>query len=138
MTDKEVTADYLPTKEDYVRLFDYLNNRKEINQETLLKDFFRLKKVKLGREKEFEIRWNYIEDKEKKYPCNETRYELLVALDRAGIDRSWIDEDGRQYRLWHLLYSIEVKAEAESALRKLNSDDAFVSSFLKVKPFIKE
>ena len=51
MTDKEVTADYLPTKEDYVRLFDYLNNRKEINQETLLKDFFRLKKVKLGREK---------------------------------------------------------------------------------------
>ncbi|KXA36902.1 type II CRISPR RNA-guided endonuclease Cas9 [Prevotella corporis] len=138
MTDKEVTADYLPTKEDYVRLFDYLNNRKEINQETLLKDFFRLKKVKLGREKEFEIRWNYIEDKEKKYPCNETRYELLVALDRAGIDRSWIDEDGRQYRLWHLLYSIEVKAEAESALRKLNSDDAFVSSFLKVKPFKKD
>lgn len=44
--DREVTAGYLPTKEDYVRLFVYLNDRKEINQDTLLKDYFRLKKVK--------------------------------------------------------------------------------------------
>lgn len=136
--DKEVTAEYLPSKEDYARLFVYLNDRKEINQETLLKDFFKLKKVKQRSEKEFPVRWNYIEDKEKKYPCNETRHELLMALDRAGMERSWLDDTARQYRLWHLLYSIEVKDEAERALRKLKDDDELVSAFLKVKPFKKD
>lgn len=53
--DKEVTAEYLPSKEDYARLFVYLNDRKEINQETLLKDFFKLKKVKQRSEKEFPV-----------------------------------------------------------------------------------
>jgi hypothetical protein len=136
--DREVTAGYLPTKEDYVRLFVYLNDRKEINQDTLLKDYFRLKKVKCGNEKEFAIRWNYIEDKEKKYPCNETRHELLAALDRAGMEHGWLDDSGRQYRLWHLLYSVEAKDEAEGALRRLKDDDKFVSEFLKIKPFRKE
>ena len=136
--DREVTAEYLPTKEDYVRLFVYLNDRKEINQDTLLKDYFRLKKVKCGNEKEFAIRWNYIEDKEKKYPCNETRHELLAALDRAGMEHGWLDDSGRQYRLWHLLYSVEAKDEAEGALRRLKDDDKFVSEFLKIKPFRKE
>ncbi len=155
--DKDVTAEYLPSPEDYVRLFRFLNDRKEINQETLLKDFFCLKKTKLGTEKSFPIRWNYIEDKEKKYPCNETRYEMLAALNRAGIERSWLDDTERQYRLWHLLYSVEAKVEAEGALRKLctaankkekeketekqvfiNDEEAFVNAFLKVKPFKKD
>ena len=96
--DREVTAEYLPTKEDYVRLFVYLNDRKEINQDTLLKDYFRLKKVKCGNEKEFAIRWNYIEDKEKKYPCNETRHELLAALDRAGMEHGWLDDSDTSAR----------------------------------------
>jgi CRISPR-associated endonuclease Csn1 len=158
--DKEVTAEYLQSREDYARLFVYLNDRKEINQETLLKDFFGLKKVKApGAEKEFPIRWNYIEDKEKKYPCNETRYELLMALDRASLEHSWLDDGERQYRLWHLLYSVETKDEVERALQKLcadtnkkekgkeieaakrvvvNDENAFVSAFLKVKPFKKD
>lgn len=124
--------------EDYTRLFTYLNDRKEINQEILLKDFFKQKKVKMGMEKEFPIRWNYIEDKEKKYPCNETRHELLAALDKAGIDHSWLDDKERFYRLWHLLYSVESKEEAEGALRKLNDNEDFVNAFLKIKPFKKE
>ena len=136
--DKDVTAGYLSTQDDYVRLFAYLNDRKDINQETLLKDFLKLKKVIINSEKEFSVRWNYIEDKEKRYPCNETRHELLLALDRAGIDRSWLDEEGREYRLWHLLYSVESKEETEGALRKLKDDDEFIKSFLKIKPFKKE
>ena len=124
--------------EDYTKLFTYLNDRKEINQEILLKDFFKQKKVKMGMEKEFPIRWNYIEDKEKKYPCNETRHELLAALDKAGIDHSWLDDKERFYRLWHLLYSVESKEEAEGALRKLNDNEDFVNAFLKIKPFKKE
>lgn len=136
--DKEITSEYLSSMEDYTRLFTYLNDRKDINQETLLKDFFKQKKVKRGMEKEFPIRWNYIEDKEKKYPCNETRHELLAALDKAGIDHSWLDDKERFYRLWHLLYSVESKEEAEGALRKLNDNDDFVNAFLKIKPFKKE
>ena len=136
--DKEVTSEYLSSIEDYTKLFTYLNDRKDINQETLLKDFFKQKKVKMGMEKEFPIRWNYIEDKEKKYPCNETRHELLVALDKAGIDHSWLDDKERFYRLWHLLYSVESKEEAEGALRKLKDNDEFVNAFLKVKPFKKD
>lgn len=136
--DKEITSEYLSSMEDYTRLFTYLNDRKEINQEFLLKDFFKQKKVKMGMEKEFPIRWNYIEDKEKKYPCNETRHELLAALDKAGIDHSWLDDKERFYRLWHLLYSVESKEEAEGALRKLNDNEDFVNAFLKIKPFKKE
>lgn len=135
---KDVTLKYLSSPEDKVRLFAYLNDQKEINQENLLKDFLKLKKVKIGLEKKFPIRWNYIEDKEKKYPCNETRYELLVALDKAGYDRSFIDDREQLYRLWHLLYSVESKEEAGSALRKIQNDDNFVNAFLRIKPFKKD
>ncbi|WP_028897309.1 type II CRISPR RNA-guided endonuclease Cas9 [Prevotella sp. HUN102] len=136
--DKEVTEEYLPSKEAYARLFAYLNDRNDINQETLLKDFFKLKKEKMGNDKVYPIRWNYIEDTSKKYPCNETRHELLVALQRAGIDKEWLADKRLEYRLWHLLYSVEAKSEAETALQKLKDDEAFVNSFLKVKPFKKE
>lgn len=144
---KDVTSEYLKTKEDYVRLFTYLNDRKEIKQETLLKGFLKLKKETIGSEKIYPIRWNYIEDANKSYPCNTTRHELLLAFDRAGIQRELLDVEGREYRLWHLLYSIESKDKTESALRRLKSnkafsdlniDDAFVNSFLKIKPFKKE
>ena len=144
---KDVTSEYLKTKEDYVRLFTYLNDRKEIKQETLLKGFLKLKKETIGSEKIYPIRWNYIEDANKSYPCNTTRHELLLAFDRAGIQRELLNVEGREYRLWHLLYSIESKDKTESALRKLKSnkafsdlniDDAFVNSFLKIKPFKKE
>lgn len=144
---KDVTSEYLKTKEDYVRLFTYFNDRKEIKQETLLKGFLKLKKETIGSEKIYPIRWNYIEDANKSYPCNTTRHELLLAFNRAGIQRELLNVEGREYRLWHLLYSIESKDKTESALRKLKSnkafsdlniDDAFVNSFLKIKPFKKE
>src|SRR3712207_2777382 len=109
--DKEVTGQYLASEEDYVRLFSFLNNRKEIGQDVLMKDFLKLKKVTIGNEKTYALRWNYVDDKEKKYPCNETRHELLAALDRAGMPHEWLDEPGREYKLWHLLYSVETKSE---------------------------
>lgn len=135
--DHEVTGDYLKTPDDYARLFDYLNNRKEIGQDMLLKDYFKLKKVKTSGENQFPVRWNYVDDNEKKYPCNETRHVLLSALDKAGMEKTWLDS-AREYRLWHLLYSVEHKDETRTALRKLVDDDRFVEAFLKVKPFAKD
>lgn len=138
VTREDVTAQYLSTPQDYCNLFTYLNDRKEIKQDILLKDFFKIKKVQIDKEKVFPIEWNYIKDATKTYPCNETRYELLSALKRAGMDKQWLDDTpNMQYRLWHLLYSVEEKEESAKALRKLYDDDNFVSSFLKIKPFEK-
>lgn len=138
VTREDVTAQYLSTPQDYCNLFTYLNDRKEIKQDILLKDFFQIKKVQIDKEKVFPIEWNYIKDATKSYPCNETRYELLSALKRAGMDKQWLDDTpNMQYRLWHLLYSVEEKEESAKALRKLYDDDNFVSSFLKIKPFEK-
>lgn len=136
-TDTEVTQNLLPTEEDYVRLFDFLNDRKEINQDVLLKDFFGIKKPK-GKDAVFPIRWNYAEEKEKTYPCNETRHEMLKALKKAGLTAEYIDTREKEYALWHLLYSVDNKAEIEGALRKKHLGEDFVQAFANVKPFKKE
>lgn len=136
-TDAEVTQTLLPTAEDYVRLFDFLNDRKDIHQDILLKEFFGLKKPK-GKEAVYPIRWNYAEEKEKTYPCNETRHELLKALKKAGLTADHMDSREKEYALWHLLYSVENKGEIEEALRKKNLGEAFVQAFANVKPFKKD
>lgn len=135
--DADVTTDYLKTTEDYANLFDFLNDRKEIKQSVLLKNFFKIKKTKVGKESIFPIRWNYIEDEKKTYPCNETRYELLSALKRANIEGDWLTKE-REYRMWHLLYSVEHKDETRKALEKWDEGEDFINAFLKVKPFKKD
>lgn len=133
--DAEVTGEYLQSSEDYVRLFLYLNDKKEIKMETVLKDFLGMKKAK-GKDAGYPLRWNYVEDKT--FPSNETRYEILSALHKAGISPDWADENNRIYRLWHLLYSVNDRLELKEALKKFKDDEAFVESFLKVKPFKKD
>ena len=133
--DIEVTGEYLQSREDYARLFLYLNDKKEIKMETVLKDFLGMKKAR-GKDAAYPLRWNYVEDKT--FPGNETRYEILSALHKAGISPDWADENNRIYRLWHLLYSVNDRLELKEALKKFKDDEAFVESFLKVKPFKKD
>lgn len=45
-TDVDVTAAFLKSDEDYVSLFDWLNERTSIKQETLLNSYFKIKKEK--------------------------------------------------------------------------------------------
>ncbi|WP_258862029.1 type II CRISPR RNA-guided endonuclease Cas9 [Sphingobacterium spiritivorum] len=52
--DTNVTKDFLNTKADFESLFEFLNNRKEVDQKALLKHF------KLNDKTH---RWNYVEDK---------------------------------------------------------------------------
>lgn len=138
LEEKDVTAQYLPTESDYVRLFLYLNDRKDITQDILLKDFFGLKKPK-GKDCKYPIRWNYVEDK--LYPCNETRHLLLSALKKADVPSAFID-NGMEYRLWHLLYSVEDRGELIKALTKwaetYGLPESFVDSFKKIPSFKKE
>ena len=112
INEEEVTELYLPDVEARVSLFNYLNDLKDITQEKLLKGFFHLKKPS-GKDSQFALRWNYVEDKV--YPCNETRYVFLAALKRAKMKAEWLTPE-RELHLWHLLYSVDDRADIIKAL----------------------
>ncbi|MBR2204308.1 MAG: type II CRISPR RNA-guided endonuclease Cas9 [Prevotella sp.] len=139
LNNTDVTQTYLPTEEDYVRLFTYLNDKKEINQDTLLKEFFLLKKPK-GKDTKFPLRWNYIEDKA--YPCNATRATIMHHLQKADVDTGIINDRNEEYRLWHLLYSVDDKNELIKALKSYAEQkhlpETFVETFQKITPYKKE
>lgn len=136
-TDVDVTDEFLKTEDDYVKLFDWLNDRTSIKQDTLLNSYFKIKKEK-GKEV-FPYRWNYVEDKE--YPCNETRATMLNGLLKCGIDASFLASE-KEISLWHILYSVEDKVEIAKALKKYaeknNLPYLFAEVFAKVKPFKKD
>ena len=130
-TDVNITATLLQSEEDYVALFDFLNDKKEIEQKGLLKHF------KL---KETTHRWNFVEDK--KYPCNETRSGILSKLSKLeNIDSSFLTKEVEE-ALWHILYSVEDKHEIQKAIKtfatKYNLADNFVELFTKFPPYKKE
>ena len=136
-TDVDVTKEFLKNEDDYVKLFEWLNDRNYIKQDTLLNSYFKIKKEK-GKDK-YPFRWNYVEDKE--YPCNETRAALLSGLGKCNISTDFLSHE-KEKALWHILYSVEDKTEIGKALKtfakKNNLEDGFVEVFCKIKPFKKE
>jgi CRISPR-associated endonuclease Csn1 len=136
--DADVTAEFLPTEEERVRLFDWLNNRKAIKQDVLLRSFFKIKKGN-NPGNELPYRWNYVEDKE--YPCNETRSQILDRLSKAGVPARFLDKKV-ELSLWHILYSVVDKRELAKALQSFASqhqlDEEFIEVFEKIPPFEKE
>lgn len=136
-TDVDVTAELLKSEDDYVALFDWLNDRATIKQETLLNSYFKFKKEK-GKD-QYAYRWNYVEDKE--YPCNDTRATMLNGLVKCGVSADFLSEN-QQMSLWHILYSIDDKIEIGKALKKYAEKnelpESFAEVFAKIKPFKKE
>ena len=136
-TDVDVTKELLKTEEDYVKLFDWLNDRASIKQDTLLNSYFKFKKEK-GKD-QYPYRWNYVEDKD--YPCNETRATMLCGLTKCSIDTAFLAREN-EMSLWHILYSVEDKTEIGKALKKYaeknNLPESFAEVFAKVKPFKKD
>lgn len=136
-TDVDVTAELLKSEDDYVKLFEWLNDRTSIKQDTLLNSYFKIKKEK-GKDK-YPYRWNYVEDKE--YPCNETRAAILAGLEKCSTSKEFLTHE-KEMALWHILYSVEDKIEISKALRtfseKNNLNDGFAEVFCKMKPFKKE
>ena len=136
-TDVDVTAELLKTEDDYVKLFEWLNNRGSIKQDILLNSYFKIKKEK-GKDK-YPFRWNYVEDKE--YPCNETRFAILSGLGKCGISPDFLTHE-KELALWHILYSVEDKIEIGKATKsfaaKNNLGEGFAEVFSKLKPFKKE
>lgn len=106
-TDVDVTNELLKTEEDYVKLFDWLNDRSSIKQDMLLNSYFKFKKEK-GKD-QYPYRWNYVEDKE--YPCNKTRAAILAKLDKTEKEKL---SSELTFKIWHLLYSVSTKTEIDS------------------------
>ncbi len=132
--EEDVTSKFLKNEDDYTALYDWLNDRKDIDQKVFLKNpIWDLKKNAEC------YRWNYVEDKA--YPCNEFRHVVLSRLDKCGVSANFLTKEIEQ-SLWHLLYSIEDKEELIKGLKKFadryDLSDTFVDVFQKVPAFKKE
>lgn len=133
-TDVNVTHQFLKNENDYVKLFEWLNDRKEITQDALLKY------APFGIKKNIaKYRWNYVEDSDKKYPCNETRSLILTRLSKVeGVPESFLSKEIEE-ALWHILYSVKDKHEIKKALKtfadKHQLHESFVEEFRKLPPF---
>jgi CRISPR-associated endonuclease Csn1 len=128
--DVDVTHEFIQNEEAWVELFDFLNNRKEIDQKAFLR------KYKLN---EKMYRWNNVEDR--KYPCNETRAQFISRLKKVKdvIGEEFLTAQNEQ-ELWHLIYSVKDKLEYAKALvtfanKKELDEFSFVESFIKFPPF---
>jgi CRISPR-associated endonuclease Csn1 len=136
-TDVDVTVEFIPTIEERVKLFDWLNERKDIEQDTLLQSYFKIKK-KIRTDDHLPYRWNYAEDKV--YPCNETHALILNRLTKLNIPKDFLDKE-KEFELWHILYSVNDKEEIGKALKtfaeKNKLDNDFAEVFAKFPPFAK-
>ncbi len=154
-TGREVTAEFIETAQDYEALFNFLMSQKEIDNEGLLKYFLLTKNPQIkDKAAKSELkkwlttyRWNYVYDvadnSSKKYPMNETGYELQRYLQKVeGLPANFLTFD-TAYQLWHLLYSVKDKVEFEKALKKFAqkyqlNEVSFVDSFKNFKPYPNE
>lgn len=130
--DANATGEFLTTPEAYENLFEFLNNRKEVDQKALLKYFKISDKTH---------RWNYVEDK--KYPCNETRTMIVSRLERVEyIPADFLTREKEQ-QIWHVIYSVNDKTEFEKALKSFArkndlNEYSFFEAFRKFPPFRSE
>ena len=104
--DENITKEIFSIEEDYEHLFEYLNDRKGINQTLFLKYLKKEKKI-------IEIdnyRWNYLDGKD--YPCNETRFEFLKRFrelnklnknDSISSPTEFLTQK-IEIALWHIVY----------------------------------
>jgi len=141
--ENNVTSEFLNKAEDWEGLFDFLNNRKEIEQKPLIK--FLLEKAGIkGKQLSSDIekyRWNFVEDKS--YPCNVTKALINSRLAKVMDNPTEFLTRKIESHLWHIIYSVTDKIDYEKALRtfaqKYDLDsELFVDAFLRFPPFKSE
>ena len=136
--DEDITPMVLPHNDSVVNLFDFLNDRKEIDQNQLIKYFSDLKLLEKPNKKSSLYRWNYVEDK--KYPCNTTRSEFISRLKKVkGVPIDFLNKPNTE-ELWHIVYSVKDKKDFEKALktfaeRKDLPVEEFIEKFKKTPPY---
>ncbi|MDR0969461.1 MAG: hypothetical protein LBM67_02840, partial [Lentimicrobiaceae bacterium] len=112
--DKDVSAQFIENTDDWVKLFDFLMGRKEIEQKPLIQYLLKEKNIK-GKSEAEKYRWNYVEDK--KYPCNETGTMIKTRLAKVENAPENFLTPKTEYQLWHIIYSVTDKIEFEKALK---------------------
>jgi CRISPR-associated endonuclease Csn1 len=126
----DITSQLLTNHEDYVSLFDFINNKDEISQNVVLK-YFNLS--------DKNHRWNNVEDK--KYPGNETRSEFIKRLSKIDkINLIEIYNPEFEQDLWHIIYSVKDKKQYVRALETFATKKGinvlqFCENFEKFKPY---
>ena len=133
--DIDVTLQLFELEEDWVKLFDFLNTKKDLTQNQLIDFLVKAKYIEKANKNNY--RWNYVEDK--KYPMSETRAQFLNRLKKVGTSGIVLSDD-EIIKLWHIIYSVSDKEQYLKALKtfaiKYNIDvESFVLSFAKFKPF---
>lgn len=115
--DKDVTVEFIKEVNDLENLFTFLMTKKEVDYEDILKHLLEPKKLK-AKELKAEIakhRWNYVFDSEKneskKYPCNETGYEIRRRLEKVENVPTDFLTPAIENQLWHLIYSVTDKIQ---------------------------
>ena len=144
--DKDVTATFLKSTEDWEKLFEFLMSKKVVDHKDILKYLFKDLKGKVQTAEIAKYRWNYVYDSEKdeskSYPMNETGSEIRRLLKKANIADDFLIPETEQH-LWHIIYSVSDPKEFEKALEKfavkhsLNAV-SFVENFKKYPPFKSE
>ena len=135
--DIDVTMQFLQNEDDWCDLFDFLMDRKDVQQKQIIKYF--ADKKKIDKTKQDEFRWNYPEDAT--YPMNETKTQFVSRLKKvSGFDLKNNLAFDFQMKLWHIIYSVKDKNEFETALGtfaiKNNIDkDSFVENFKSHPPY---
>jgi CRISPR-associated endonuclease Csn1 len=145
--DSDVTSQFIKNEDDFGNLFDFLINQKEVDHKDIFKFFFKELKGKALNVEIAKYRWNYVYEPEKgeskKYPMNETRYEISKRLNKIdNLSPDFLTSD-LEYKIWHIIYSVTDKKEYEKALStfaiKCNIDvETFVDSFKKHPPYKSE
>ncbi len=145
--DTDITSEFIKTQEDLENLFDFLMSQKEVDHKDILKYFFKNLKGKAQNEEISKYRWNYVydsdKDESKKFPMNETGYEINRRLNKiSNIPSNFLTREIEQ-QLWHLIYSVTDKKEYEKAIKSFAEKhhldiSSFVENFKKFPPFKSE
>ena len=139
-SDIDVTDKFLENENDWCDLFDFLMNRKDVQQKQLIKYFIDNKTIDKSKSEEY--RWNYPEDAT--YPMNDTKAQFVSRLKKVkDFDLKEDLSFDFQMNLWHIIYSVKDKHEFEKALETfaLKNDidkDSFVDSFKNHPPYNSE
>ncbi|WP_298553867.1 type II CRISPR RNA-guided endonuclease Cas9 [uncultured Algibacter sp.] len=138
--DEDVTTTFFEDEIDWVNLFEFLNTKKEVEQNHIIEYLVGLKKI--NKKDKINYRWNYVEDK--KYPANETKASFLSRLKKVkNLDVNEFLTKEVEFSLWQIIYSVKDKEQYKTALKtfavKNNLDEtSLVENFIKYPPFKNE
>ncbi len=121
---EDCTAEYISNKAELV---SWLFTQKEVTETSLLTHI-------AGKQKKG-LSWNYVSDKEKKYPAAPVTSAISSILQEAGGEVS----SNTIEHIWQILYSVSDKQQLMAALKHYaevnNLSDVFVEKLSKQKPF---